>query len=148
MKPTILNFSALIFVAATSATAFAQTAPQAAPNRLRADKVFSKIDNNGDGKISRDEVAARPHLAKNFDRIDVNKDGFMTRDEMIAMREKRDGRVLSRMDTDRDGKLSRDETKNRPKLAENFDRIDTNRDGFLSKEELIAAHKARGQRQF
>ena len=110
-------------------------------------KKMQAIDKNGDGKISRDEAAAYPRLAKRFDAIDANKDGFVTPDEMKTAHTKRTAAKLKAIDADGDGRLSRAEVDAKaPRLAKNFDAIDTNRDGYLSKEELIAARKQHGNR--
>jgi CubicO group peptidase (beta-lactamase class C family) len=45
---------------------------------------FKKWDKNGDGKLSRDEVADRPGLKVAFDTLDANHDGFISLDEMKA----------------------------------------------------------------
>jgi Ca2+-binding EF-hand superfamily protein len=142
MKFSKLVFSILTVLGTSVAfNAFAQTSP-AAPAAMKGHG-FAALDKNGDGVISRDEVAARPKLAKMFDKLDTNKDGVLSKDEMKAAKEKMHDRHMARMDTDRDGKISRAEAASHPRLAENFDRIDTNGDGFLSKDELKAAHKAR-----
>ncbi len=49
---------------------------------------FIAADTNGDGKLSRGEAQALPHIAKHFDAIDLNHDGYITRDEMRAAHER------------------------------------------------------------
>ena len=56
---------------------------KAAREKMRAVHI-SKIDTDGDGRISRAEAAAHPKLAQNFDRIDTNGDGFLSKDELRA----------------------------------------------------------------
>jgi len=47
------------------------------------DEAFNSADKNRDGKISKEEsAAANPQLAANFDKIDSNGDGFVTADEI------------------------------------------------------------------
>ncbi len=50
---------------------------------------FIAADTNGDGKLSREEAQAMPHIAKHFDAIDLNHDGYIAPDEMRAARERR-----------------------------------------------------------
>jgi len=64
---TTLLLSAIL----VCSTALGQTAPDAR---------FQRLDKNGDGKISREEVMGTV-AEKLFDRIDKNKDGFLTPDE-------------------------------------------------------------------
>lgn len=47
----------------------------------RVDEIFQDLDENKDGKISKDE--ARGRLKENFDKIDLNHDGFVDREELI-----------------------------------------------------------------
>jgi hypothetical protein len=50
---------------------------------------LKKADGNGDGAISRAEAdRSMPGVARHFDRIDTDGDGTITRDEMKAAREK------------------------------------------------------------
>jgi Ca2+-binding EF-hand superfamily protein len=149
MKFSKLVFSILTVLGTSVAfNAFAQTIPatpaaSSAPPANMKGHGFAALDKNSDGVISRDEVAARPKLAKMFDKLDSNKDGVLSKDEMKAAHAKLAERHFFKMDTDRDSRISRTEAAGHPRLAENFDRIDTNGDGFLSKEELVAARDSR-----
>ncbi len=67
-----------------SATSAVPSSTPADKHQQRAAGKFRKLDANNDGMLSRDEVAARPGLAKNFDTIDSNKDGKLSPDELRA----------------------------------------------------------------
>ena len=43
--------------------------------------IFSYLDRNGDGKISKEEAASFKGVARNFDRADTNKDGMLSLEE-------------------------------------------------------------------
>lgn len=49
---------------------------------------FTKLDSNGDGVVTRDEVAANPKLSRKFDAADMDHDGRVTADEAKAARGK------------------------------------------------------------
>lgn len=49
---------------------------------------FSKLDSNGDGVVTRDEVATNPKLARKFEAADMDRDGRVTADEAKAARGK------------------------------------------------------------
>ncbi|WP_313300901.1 EF-hand domain-containing protein [Diaphorobacter sp.] len=51
---------------------------------IKAIKQFHMLDFNGDGKLSRKEVAIVPKLYSAFDDTDTNKDGFVTLEEVRA----------------------------------------------------------------
>ncbi len=55
--------------------------------RQRLQDVFSRLDTNKDGKISKEE--ARGLIKEHFDRIDTNKDGFITFDELLEAAQQR-----------------------------------------------------------
>lgn len=102
--------------------------PEAAAERFRG------MDQDGDGKVSREEFTG---IAANFDRIDTDKDGLIDKGEArTAFRVLAGGAIQQRfrqMDLNTDGKLARDEFRGPPPL---FDRLDPDKDGFLTSEEL------------
>ena len=61
---------------------------KAAHDKINA-RHMARNDTDRDGRISRAEAAAHPRLAENFDRIDSNGDGFVTKEEMMAARKTR-----------------------------------------------------------
>lgn len=123
-------------LAMSSGAAFAGTNEQSPKGKM------AKIDTNGDGKISRNEAAPYPRLAKHFDQMDANKDGVLSQDELTAMRKKAAAARFKMLDADVDGRISRAEADAKaPRLSKHFDHIDANKDGFLSKDELAAVHK-------
>src|SRR5579862_1964056 len=88
LSPTFLRSSiqlSLILIASgCAASVFAQTAPPA-PAKGPAMVWIGDLDTNHDGRISKQEVAAVPALAKSFDSIDSNHDGYITMSEVKAM---------------------------------------------------------------
>jgi hypothetical protein len=55
-------------------------------NKKELEKIFSSIDKDSDGKISKDEFYANPikDAATRFDNTDTNKDGVVTLEEENA----------------------------------------------------------------
>lgn len=109
--------------------------------RPDAEERWRKLDQDGDGKISRSEWQRSEQA---FDRMDTDKDGFLTKEELRSaareFREKHRDR-LREMDADADGNISRSEWKGKEEM---FNRLDANHDGVLSRDELRGARKPHG----
>ncbi len=118
---------------------------------------LSRLDKNGDGKISKDEAPDR--MKENFDRLDANKDGFIGLDEFGRGSAGPGGRpggtppgapvpgglpplpVLRALDADNDGELSKAEIEGASKALA---ALDKNGDGKLSREEILPNMPAGG----
>jgi Ca2+-binding EF-hand superfamily protein len=109
-------------------------------------RILQRVDTNGDGAISKDEMlAARERM---FTKLDRNGDGAIDEKEIEGARDAimdradaaqaRLGNRWRRMDTNGDGKVSEDEFRNRMPL---FDLADRNGDGTLSADEIAAVRK-------
>ena len=111
------------------------------------DQIIERLDMDGSGSIIKSE--AKGFIAKYFDRIDANGDGKISEEELLHARENRGqkpkgGREgIIAADTDQNGAISIDEATGAglKKMVENFDRIDADGDGQISKEELRLLRK-------
>jgi Ca2+-binding EF-hand superfamily protein len=78
---------------------------------VKARERLMALDTDHDGRISRDEFAARASKmgkhggGRMFDRFDTNKDGYLDTTEINAMLARR----FARMDANHDGMLTQDE---------------------------------------
>lgn len=63
---------------------FAATAVAADPPADFIEQQFKRLDKNGDGKLSPEELKANPFIQKLLDGADADKDGFLTLDEVRA----------------------------------------------------------------
>jgi Ca2+-binding EF-hand superfamily protein len=128
-----------------------------------AQKRFARLDKNGDGKLTPDELATRwGHGAKDpsqastksvtfaqqrFDRLDSNHDGVVTIDEYVTAAKM----LYAQFDTQHNGKVTAAEIAASPKTQERAVRVadrlirhmDTNGDGVVSQDEFMAAAKTR-----
>jgi Ca2+-binding EF-hand superfamily protein len=101
---------------------------------------FDRMDKNGDGKITADEMDASHR--EMVDAADTNRDGAITREEMRALHERK---IAERMgDTNGDGSVSRAEFD--AKSKERFDALDTNKDGVISADEAKKGRPGHGGR--
>ncbi|MBI1365795.1 MAG: hypothetical protein GC153_07520 [Alphaproteobacteria bacterium] len=129
----IIIFSALAAAGLIAGGALAQGGQGPRDKESR----WERLDANGDGKITLDELDARQKafLAE----ADANGDGVLTKDELKAVHDKRRAERAALMmgDANGDGKVTREEFEARE--AARFAKLDTNKDGVLSPDELAAA---------
>ncbi|MEO9131960.1 MAG: hypothetical protein ABI240_12200, partial [Sphingomonas sp.] len=93
-----------------------------------------RADTNGDGNISRAEFMAQAEAR--FARMDKNGDGFITADEMGGRAGRGPGGGMMAADADHDGKISRAEFM--AQTAQRFTKLDANGDGQISGDEMKA----------
>ena len=130
----------LLFAAALAGTmlgsaAFAgQAAPEGGPGGRGGGGMMMRADTDGDGMISRAEFMAQADAR--FARMDKNGDGVITADEMGGMAGRGPGGGLMAADTNHDGKISRAEFT--AQAAAHFAKLDANGDGQISPDEMKA----------
>jgi len=131
-----------------------------------AQKRFARMDRNGDGKLTPDELTLhRGHRAtadaahderraefaqKHFARLDTNHDGVVTPDEFVAAATAR----FQQLDVQGRGKVTAAEIVSSPRAQERASHavahivrhLDTNNDGVVSQDEYLAAAKKRFSR--
>ncbi len=113
--------------------------------KLDADAFLKQFDKNKDGFLTKNELPEG--FAKIFARADQNGDGKLSRQEVAQLLqtlrvmltpppqvEKFVEKLLAQFDRDKDGKVSKAEA--RGKIADNFAALDLNQDGFLDRGEL------------
>ena len=110
----------------------------------RAQKMFDRLDVNGDGRITQEE--AQGLRDQRFARMDANGDGRVTLSEMQdAGRKRRAERMAKRfekMDANGDGSLARSEYEDL--AVRRFQRMDANGDGALTLDEIKARRHRKG----
>ena len=112
--------------------------------------LFSRLDTNGDGVISKSEFDA--FNAAHFKNLDANKDGNISPDELrAAMNQVPPNQVMHSdgtthldqrfyaADVNHDGGLDRAEAVNMPMLSRYFDEVDSNKDGKVTRQEYFDA---------
>ena len=112
--------------------------------------LFSRLDTNGDGVISKAEFDA--FNAAHFNDLDTNKDGNISPEELRAATNQvppnqgmhSDGTThldqrFYAADANHDGGLDRGEAINMPMLSKYFDDVDTNKDGKVTRQEYFDA---------
>ncbi len=99
---------------------------------------FAKLDSNGDGQVTADEIEQR--MDAHFSNVDSDSNGVLSKAELEANARKdsvaRVRRMLAKLDANGDDQISPDEVRGR--LGAHFAQADTDGDGLLSKAELEA----------
>lgn len=112
------------------------------------DARFTQADANGDGFLTPDEMRGGNRAKRMMERLDTNKDGVLDSAELEAgdaeRMSRRVARMLERIDADGDGKVSMEEASARRDPARMFERLDADGNGSLSAEEFA---KAGGKRR-
>ncbi|WP_065333179.1 EF-hand domain-containing protein [Tritonibacter mobilis] len=102
---------------------------------------FEQLDANGDGALTRDELAARGQ--ERFAKADQNGDGVLSADELNARAQeraaKRTAAMIERFDKDGDGALSAEEMPSRRVPFNLLEKADTDGNGSISKAEFDTA---------
>lgn len=123
-----------------------------------ARKRFARLDRNGDGKLTPDELGSgrgghagsgtRAQRAQHrFDKLDANHDGVVSAEEFGAAAIAR----FKALDAAGDGRVTAAEIANSPQARERAEhvaahivqRLDANGDGLVSKDEFLAAARQR-----
>ncbi|MFK7764824.1 MAG: EF-hand domain-containing protein [Roseobacter sp.] len=135
-----LTFAAGIAVCAVALASTVAVAKQR-PGHGGEPIQFEKLDENGDGQITRAEMEAM--RANRFTRADANGDGDISLEEMQELGAERARahatRIMERLDRNDDGVLSADEMPSGDRASRRFDRVDADEDGVISKVEFDAA---------
>ena len=133
-------------------------AERGAKPHMDAKQHFQRVDQDGNGTISREEAKTNPRAEKSFEAMDANKDGQVTeaeyRDHLKARMEQHREKAQTEMkarwekaDANHDGMLVAKKPKPHPHVAKHFDAIDSDKNGQVSEQEIADFIKARRSRE-
>ncbi|GAB5457406.1 MAG: hypothetical protein Hens3KO_04360 [Henriciella sp.] len=152
MKKTMVAAFGVFLVSGTMAyVAIAQDGERPHERGERGAKMLERVDTNGDGNISLEEVEAAK--AEKFSSTDLNGDGAITLEEMTASKEARQAerkaarteRAFARLDENGDGSITvaEFEAHDAKRQMNWFEKADTDGDGLVTEAEREAAWAAR-----
>lgn len=127
------------------------TAPVAMPHSppiVRAPDVMQMHVQMRDRVMTRDEVVQ--HVRTMFSRLDTNHDGFITKEEVAAFHARMSGMrdaMSSGMAEHRMEMHGPGEGMAMPDPNKMFDQLDTNHDGVISRQEFLAGHREMHERR-
>ena len=111
-----------------------------------AQQRWSAADTDRNGTLSKAEMqVSMPTVAANFSKMDVNGDGQLSQDEMHAFKRANGSgqwqQEFKAADTNRDGALTLAEAQGgMPMLSSHFSTIDTDKDGKVTTKEMAVHH--------
>ncbi len=123
-------------------------APRPGAVQFDREEIFKRMDRNGDGKITEDELPQQEFLQRMVKAADTNRDGVVTKEEYLSFRPMpgtparpstaetpggADSALLRALDTDGDGVLSAEEISGAGSALKKLDR---NGDGKITRDEL------------
>ena len=119
----------------------AQTQLEVRTYQQRLQRLFQRLDRDGDQRLERSEVEGHPYLERHFERLDQQKRGYLSPADLrppagAAGANARAQRFLTRADRNGDNQLDRQEAEPFPWLQRLFDELDRNDDGRISGDEL------------
>ncbi len=79
--PLLLGTALLLGVVASGA-APARAAYEVTRYRLRLEKLFRRLDLDGDGRLDRQEAYANPYLRRHFERLDQGGKGYLLPEDL------------------------------------------------------------------
>jgi Ca2+-binding EF-hand superfamily protein len=127
-----------IVLAGVAAAILAGVAIANEPSLPRGERMFKRLDSDGNGKITLAEIG--PKASKRFLRMDGDSDGTVTAaeiDTFLKQRiEKRRQRMLDRMDADKNGAVTQAELEQFVQVL--FKEADTDQDGGVTLAEARA----------
>lgn len=78
------RFTFIVAVVAIFSTAAPAVASAGDVPENRIDQIFTRLDKDRDGRISREEAEGHPRFKERFDKVDSDRDGFITKQELRA----------------------------------------------------------------
>jgi Ca2+-binding EF-hand superfamily protein len=105
---------------------------------IAADDLFSKIDKNKDGKISKKEYVDA--VVATFNKYDLNKNGVLSKEEIKSIEKIESERFIKDVDSNNDGKIDKQEFIGA--AMKKFLQMDKNKDNYINKKEWNAGQSS------